>query len=60
MVIANNINDSMGENSSEIFIIDKNEVVHIPKKNKSELAYDILNHIIKLINNKKGVYEHIN
>ena len=60
MVIANNINDSMGENSTEIFIIDNNEVVHIPKKDKSELACDILNHINKLINKKKGVYEYIN
>ena len=60
MVIANNINDSMGENSTEIFIIDNNEVVHIPKKDKSELACDILNHIYKLINKKKGVYEYIN
>ena len=60
MIIANNINDSMGENSSEIFIIDKNEVTHIPKKNKSLLAYDILKHIDKILNKKRSVYESIN
>ena len=60
MIIANNINDSMGENSSEIFIIDKNEVTHIPKKNKSLLAYDILKHIDKILNKKRSVYEYIN
>jgi len=50
----------MGENTAEIYIIDKNEVIHIPKKNKNELAYDILKHIDKLINNKSDIYEHIN
>ena len=60
MIVANSINESMGENTAEIYIIDKNEVIHIPKKNKNELAYDILKHIDKLINNKGDIYEHIN
>ena len=59
MIIANSINKSMGENSAEIYIINKNEVIHIPKKTKEELAFNILKNVHKMINKKGDVYEHI-
>ncbi len=42
------------------YIIDKNEVIHIPKKSKEELASNILQHIYKLENKKGNSHEHIN
>jgi len=60
MIVGNSINESMGHNSSEIYIIDKNEVIHIPKKSKQELASNILQHIHKLENKKGITHEHIN
>ena len=59
MIIANSINKSMGEDSAEIYIINKNEVIHIPKATKKELAFNILKHIYKMINKKGDVYEYI-
>ena len=59
MIIANSINKSMGEDSAEIYIINKNEVIHIPKTTKKELAFNILKHIYKMINKKGDVYEYI-
>ena len=59
MFIANSINKSMGEDSAEIYIINKNEVIHIPKTTKKELAFNILKHIYKMINKKGDVYEYI-
>ena len=59
MIIANSINKSMGENSAEIYIINKNEVIHIPKTTKEELAFNILKHVHKMINKKGDVYEYI-
>ena len=60
MIIANSINESMGQNSAEIYIIDKNEVIHVPKKNKEGLASNIMQHIYKLENKKGSAHEHIN
>jgi len=60
MIVANSINESMGQNSAEIYIIDKNEVIHIPKKSKEELASNILQHIYKLENKEGSAHEHIN
>ena len=60
MIVANSINESMGQNSAEIYIIDKNEVIHIPKKSKEELASKILQHIYKLENKRGSTHEHIN
>jgi phosphopantothenoylcysteine decarboxylase/phosphopantothenate--cysteine ligase len=60
IIVANFINDSMGQNSAEIYIIDKNEVIHIPKKSKEELASNILQHIYKLENKEGSAHEHIN
>jgi len=60
MIVANSINESMGQNSAEIYMIDKNEVIHIPKKSKEELASNILQHIYKLENKKGSAHEHIN
>ena len=59
MIVANSINESMGQNSAEIYIIDKNEVIHIPKKSKEILASNILQHIYKLENKKCSTHEHI-
>jgi len=59
MIVANSINESMGQNSAEIYIIDKNEVIHIPKKSKEILASNILQHIYKLENKKGSTHEHI-
>jgi phosphopantothenoylcysteine decarboxylase/phosphopantothenate--cysteine ligase len=60
MIIANSINETMGENSAEIYIIDEKEVVHIPKNSKEELASNILKHIYKKLDKKGSVYDHIN
>jgi hypothetical protein len=60
MIVANSINGSIGQNSAEIYIIDKNEVIHIPKKGKEELASYILQHIYKLENKRGSTHEHIN
>ena len=59
MIIANSINKSMGQDSAKIYIINKNEVIHIPKATKKELAFNILKHIYKMINKKGDVYEYI-
>ena len=59
MIIANSINKSMGQDSAKIYIINKNEVIHIPKTTKKELAFNILKHIYKMINKKGDVYEYI-
>jgi len=60
MVIANSINESMGKKSTELYIIDQQEVIYVPKKNKKELSGDILQHIHKLINQKDNIYDFIN
>ena len=60
MIVANCINESMGQNSAEIYMIDKNEVIHVPKKTKEELALTILKHIHKLENKRGITHEHIN
>ena len=60
MIVANSIKESMGHSSCEIYIIDKDEVIHIPKKSKEELASKILQHIYKLENKKGSTHEHIN
>jgi phosphopantothenoylcysteine decarboxylase / phosphopantothenate---cysteine ligase len=60
MIVANCINESMGQNSAEIYMIDKNEVIHVPKKTKEELALTILKHINKLENKRGITHEHIN
>jgi hypothetical protein len=41
-------------------MIDKNEVIHVPKKTKEELALTILKHIHKLENKRGITHEHIN
>jgi len=58
MIVANYINESMGQDSAEIYIIDKNEVIHIPKKSKNELASNILKHIHKLENKEGNIHEY--
>jgi len=60
MIVANCINESMGHDSAEIYIIDKNEVIHIPKKNKNELASSILKHMHKLENKEGSIHEYKN
>ena len=58
MIVANCINESMGHDSAEIYIIDKNEVIHIPKKSKNELASNILKHIYKLENKEGNIHDY--
>ena len=60
MIVANSINESMGQDSAEIYIIDNNEVIHIPNKSKNELASNILNHIHKLENKEGSIHEYKN
>ena len=60
MIVANSINESMGQDSAEIYIIDNNEVIHIPNKSKNELASNILNHIHKLENKEDTIHEYKN
>ena len=58
MIVANSINESMGQDSTEIYMIDKNEVIHIPKKSKNKLALDILKRIHKLENKEDKIHEY--
>ena len=58
MIVANSINESMGQDSAEIYIIDNNEVIHIPNKSKNELASNILKHIHKLENKEGNIHEY--
>ncbi len=45
MIVGNLINESMGQDSTQLYIIDQKEVIHIPIKTKDKLALDILKHI---------------
>ena len=60
MIVANSINESMGKDSAEVHLIFKDKVIHIPKKNKNELASDILVNIHKLEAKRSNVHEYIN
>ena len=60
LIVANSINESMGEKSAEIYLVDPNEVIHITKRDKSELAVEIMNHVHKLTKEKGHINEHIN
>ena len=60
LIVANSINESMGEKSAEIYLVDPNEVTHITKRDKSELALEIMKHVHKLTKEKGHINEHIN
>ena len=60
LIVANSINESMGEKSAEIYLVDPNEVIHITKRDKNELAVEIMNHVHKLTKEKGHINEHIN
>ena len=60
LIVANSINESMGEESAEIYLVDPKEVTHITKRDKSELALEIMNHVHKLTKEKGHINEHIN
>ena len=57
LIVSNSINESMGEDSAEIYLIDPKEVKHITKRDKSELAIEIMNHVHKLITEKGYINE---
>jgi phosphopantothenoylcysteine decarboxylase / phosphopantothenate---cysteine ligase len=57
LIVSNSINESMGEDSAEIYLVDPNEVTHITKRDKSELAIEIMNHVHKLTREKGYINE---
>ena len=57
LIVSNSINESIGQDSAEIYLIDPNEVTHITKRNKSELAIKIMNHVHKLTSEKGYINE---
>ena len=59
LVPLNSINESMGKDAAELHIIFKDKIIHIPKKNKNELAFDILVNIHKLEAKRRNIHEHI-
>ena len=60
MIVANSIKESMGKESTEIYIIDHEGVTNIAKKNKKELSQDILKHLYELIKTKGAIHDFIN
>ena len=60
LIVANAINESMGEDAAEIYLVDPTEVTHITKRDKSELAIEIMNHVHKLTRERGYIDEHIN
>ena len=60
LVVANSINETIGEKSAEIYLIDHDEVIHVTKRDKSKLAEEILNHIHKLIKTKGYINDLVN
>ena len=57
LIVSNSINESMGEDSAEIYLVDSNEVTHITKRDKNELAIKIMNHVHKLTKEKGYINE---
>ena len=57
MLPANSINESMGEDSAEIYLIGPKEVKHITKRDKGELAIEIMNHVHTLTTEKGNINE---
>jgi len=60
MIVANSIKESMGKESTEIYIIDHEGVTNIAKKNKKELSQDILKHLCELVKTKGAIHDFIN
>ena len=60
LVVANSIEGSMGELSAEIYLIDRKEVTHVTKRDKSELGFEIMKHIYKLTKSKGYINDLIN
>ncbi len=55
MVVANDVSKGIfGSNTSEVYIVKKDETIHIPRRNKSEIAKEMLT-LIKQYINKKGL-----
>ena len=57
LIVSNSINESMGEDSAEIYLIDPKEVKHITKRDKGELAIEIMNHVHTLTTEKGNINE---
>ena len=57
LIVSNSINESMGEDAAEIYLIDPKEVKHITKRDKGELAIEIMNHVYKLTTEKGYINE---
>jgi phosphopantothenoylcysteine decarboxylase/phosphopantothenate--cysteine ligase len=53
LIVANLIHESMGREDTKISIIDKNNVIDVPKSNKMVAAKTILNEIAHRIHSDK-------